>query len=268
MTAEQALRLTVDGPGEAPALVLGHSLGSSHIMWDDVVPLLTPHLRIIRYDLPGHGGSPVLRGEGPLTMRLLTGALMRALDAAGVGAFHLGGLSLGGLTALALAEAEPERVLTLSVMSSGPVNLPPEAWWDKAARVRREGTASLAEATMDRWFSPAFSRGAGRAWVRRIREEFLECDDEGYAQCCEVLAGADARPGLAALAMPTLLVSAQDDAGFDWAAADGLAARLQAGACPDVHVVRVPGARHMSAVEQPERIARALLARTGAGPLS
>ncbi|MFD1101633.1 alpha/beta fold hydrolase, partial [Schaalia naturae] len=47
-----------------------------------------------------------------------------------------------------------------------------------------------------------------------------------------------------------------------------LAARLRAGACPDVQVVRVPGARHMSAVEQPERIARALLARTGAGPLS
>ena len=262
--ARWQLSLTVDGPLDAPTLVLGHSLGSSHVMWDDVVAELVPRVRVVRYDLPGHGGSPAAPVAGRLSMDQLVAALVRTLDAAGIGAFHLGGLSLGGLTALCVAEAVPHRIPTLTVMSSGPVNLSPQAWIDKAAAVRAHGTASLVDATMDRWFSAPFSRGSGSAWVQRIRQVFLDCSDQGYAQCCEVLASADARPGLSSLPMPVTLVSAELDAALDWQGADALAQTLRAGSCPDVQVVRVTGAKHMSAVEQPHRVASALLDRVGA----
>ncbi len=259
------LPLTIDGSPEAPVLVLGHSLGSSHAMWDAALPDLAGRLRVVRYDLPGHGGSPIAPGEGPLTMEGLLAALLRSLDAAGVDRFHLAGLSLGGLVALCGAEAAADRVLTVSVMSSGPVNLPSQAWWDKARAVRRDGTASLVDATLERWFSPAFRATAdGAAAVDRIRRSFLDCDDRGYAQCCEILATADGRPGLSRLSMPALLVTAEGDAGFDWEAADALARSLREGTCPDVRVVRVQGSRHMSAVEQPHVVAQALLDRAGA----
>ncbi len=269
MDASWQLSVTEDGPREAPVLVLGHALGVSHAMWDGVVPLLAAHLRVLRYDLPGHGGTPPAPVEGPLTMSQLTDALTRTLDARGVDRFHLAGLSLGGLTALCLGEAVPGRVITVSAMSTGPVNLPSLTWWDRARLVRRDGTAPLADATMERWFSPAFrATPDGAAQVERIRASFVSCDPRGYAQCCEVLATADARPGLSLLTMPLLLVTAEDDASFDWQAAETLAAQLRAHPGSDVTVVRVPGARHLSAVERPQLVARALLERVGIAPSS
>lgn len=265
MSSQQwELGLTTDGPEEAHALVLGHSLGSSHVMWDEVVPALAPHLRVVRYDLPGHGGTAPAPVDEPLTMEQLVAALLRSLDGIGVDDFHVAGLSLGGMVALATAEFAPSRVLSTTDMSSAPVNLPPRAWVGKAAAVRRDGTGPLAEPTMERWFSEGFRTGRGRDWVDRIRAEFLACSPEGYAQCCEVLATTDLRPGLATITAPVLLVSGEDDAALPWAAADDLAGVLRAGTCPDVEVLRIPGVRHMSAVEEPATVARALLARTGA----
>lgn len=267
MSSQQwELGLTTDGPEGAPVLVLGHSLGSSHVMWDEVVPALTPHLRVVRYDLPGHGGTEPAPVHDPLTMGQLVAALLRSLDGIGVGTFHVAGLSLGGMVALATGELAPSRVLSITDMSSGPVNLPPRAWTDKAAAVRREGTEPLAGPTMERWFSEGFRTGRGRDWVDRIRGEFVSCSPEGYAQCCEVLSTTDLRPGLGAITAPVLLVSGQDDAALPWAAADDLAATIREGACPDVEVLRIPGVRHMSAVEEPAVVARALLERTGAVP--
>lgn len=263
MDEDWTLALTIEGPTEAPVVVLGHSLGSSHVMWDGVVPFLREKARIIRYDLPGHGGSEAAPVGAPLDMDRLLGALRRSLDAVGVGSFHLAGLSLGGLVTLAGAEAWPERVLTASVMSSGPVNLPSGAWTDKAALVRRQGTGAVVDATFERWFEPSFARGEGAEKVARIRREFLACSDEGYAQCCEVLATTDTRPGLEDLTMPILLVSAEGDGALPWASADELAAQISAGACDDVEVIHVTGARHMSAVEKPQVVAEALLGRIG-----
>lgn len=256
------LRLTEDGPTGGPVLVLGHSLGSSHVMWDDVVAALVPDVHVVRYDLPGHGGSPVAPLDRPMTMDDVTAALLRSLDAAGIGSFHVGGLSFGGLVALAVAEGAPARVGTLTVMSSGPANLPGQPWRERAAAVRRDGTAPLADATMERWFSEPFRDGAGAGWVRRIRAEFVGCDPRGYAQCCEVLSTTDLRPGLATLSMPVLLVSAEEDGALPWPVADGLAERMREGGA-DVTVCRVPGARHMCAVEQPDLVARALRTRLG-----
>lgn len=263
MTQNWELGLTIEGEQDAPVLVLGHSLGSSHVMWDDVVEELGAGVRTVRYDLPGHGGTTPPELDAPLTMEQLVAALLRSLEGAGIGTFHVAGLSLGGLVALAVAQMAPQRVLTTSVMSSGPVNLPAQQWVDKAALVRSQGTGALVEATLERWFSPEFAAGRGSAWVSRIREEFLACSDEGYAQCCEVLSTTDLRGGLASLTSPLLLVSGEGDAALPWAAADALAEEVRAGSCPDVEVVHVPGVRHMSAVEEPATIARALERRMG-----
>ena len=251
--------LTIDGPREVPVLVLGHSLGSSHVMWDDLIEPLTRHCRIVRYDFPGHGDSPIADVSDPYTMADVVASLLGALDSEGISSFHVAGLSLGGLTALALAQAAPERVTTLTVMSSGAVNLPPEAWVDKAALVRAEGTGVLVDATMERWFTPEFRSGEGHQWVERIRGEFLACQDEGYAQCCEILSSTDLRPGLGDLAMPVLLVSAQDDGALPWEAADLLAREIAAQGNAHVRVHRVAHARHMSAVEHPDEVAQAVV---------
>lgn len=266
--SEWTLKLTVDGTADAPVLVLAHSLGSSHIMWDWCLPMLTPHFRVVRFDLPGHGGSAPAPIEEPLTMDTLLHALEVSLNKLGVGQFHIAGLSIGGLIALAAAERMPERLLSATIMASGPVNGTPDMWAERAELVRTQGTEAIVDTTMERWFSMSFAGfgeapsgdaqwGGGASAVSRIRSAFVECNNEGYAQCCEILATTDLRPGLCEVHLPTLIVNGSEDAGFDNAAACALHDALTAS--PSCGVLHVVGAKHMCAVEQPELVAQALV---------
>ncbi|TPW93426.1 alpha/beta hydrolase, partial [Schumannella luteola] len=50
-----AIALTAPaGPDDAPLLVLGPSLGTSTILWEDAVPALAERYRVVAWDLPGH----------------------------------------------------------------------------------------------------------------------------------------------------------------------------------------------------------------------
>ncbi|MDU5063422.1 MAG: alpha/beta fold hydrolase, partial [Actinomyces sp.] len=212
---------------------------------------------IVLYDLPGHGGTPIAPVDRELKMTDVVEALLGALDDHGVDTFHCAGLSLGGMVAMATAITHPQRVRSLTVMSAGPINGQPDQWYDKAGAVRRDGTASLVDATFERWFMPEFASGEGADRVEAIRRIFENCDDEGYAQCCEVLASTDMRGDVASIHTPTLLISAEEDGSLNWAGADELARTIRSGGAT-VQVARIPQARHMSAVEKPELVARAL----------
>src|SRR5262249_34919176 len=74
-----ALAYTVDGPREAPVLVLGSSLGPSGAMWDPQIPALAEHLRVVRYDHRGHGRSPV--PDGPYDLADLGADVLSLMDA-------------------------------------------------------------------------------------------------------------------------------------------------------------------------------------------
>jgi pimeloyl-ACP methyl ester carboxylesterase len=58
----QGVRLfyTVEGPADAPALVLSNSMGTTHEMWKPQLAALAERFRVVRYDRRGHGqsGSP------------------------------------------------------------------------------------------------------------------------------------------------------------------------------------------------------------------
>ena len=48
-----------DGLDDRPVLMLSHSLGQDHTMWDAQAADLAPHFRVLRYDIRGHGASEV-----------------------------------------------------------------------------------------------------------------------------------------------------------------------------------------------------------------
>lgn len=249
--------------GQAPVLVLGHSLGSSLVMWDDLIPLLTSTYRVVRFNLPGHGGShPAPVGE-PLTMDTLLDALERTLDALGVTQFHLAGLSIGGLITIAGAQRwgsgrEP-RLIAATAMASGPKNGSPDMWQERAALVRERGTGCLVDPTMERWFTPDY-HAYSPAHVLRIATIFAACDDEGYAQCCEVLETTDLWESMDTISVPFAVVNGSEDAGFDDEAAERLSAA--ASSSPLRRVLHVGGTRHMCAMEEPALIADFLTAAT------
>lgn len=257
-----ALATTVTGPEDAPVLVLGHSLGSSSVMWEDVAQDLGDRVRLIRYDLPGHGRSPLLPLDREARMPDILDALRHTLEELGVREYHLAGLSFGGLTALAAGCAQLPGLRSITVMSSGPVNAPLSQWPEKIATVREKGTESLVDATFERWFSEAAPATHPEAFDA-IRRAFCACEDEGYAQVCQVLGATDLSGEVGSISVPTLLISAEHDGGLPWDKADELAEAIRAGGAP-VEVLRLTGVKHMSAVERPAEVAEALVRHVSA----
>src|SRR5205823_691583 len=87
---------------------------------------------------------------------------------------------------------------------------PPEPWRERAALVRERGTAAIAEAAVERWFTP--EGGARRPQVvARMRRGLEHTPAEGYAAACEALADLDLRDRLAAIRTPTLVIAGSED---------------------------------------------------------
>lgn len=233
--------------GASPVLLLG-SLGTTHRMWDPQVAALEEHHRVIALDLRGHGRSPA--PPGPYALADLGTDVLATLDELGLARASVVGLSIGGMVALWLAAHAPERVDRLVVLCSSAHVPPPERWRERAATVRSAGTtAPIADAVIDRWLTPG-------ATVDReaLRSMLLAQPAEGYAACCDALAGVDLREDLARIVAPTLVVSgAQDEAirpDHQQRLAKGIAgARLE---------VLSPGA-HIVSIERPEEVSRLLL---------
>ncbi|WP_030421907.1 3-oxoadipate enol-lactonase [Streptomyces sp. SCSIO 75703] len=235
-----------EGPDTAPPLLLGPSLGTSLALWDRVAPELSVTHRVIRWDLPGHGGSPAsLIGPGA-TVADLARLVLDLADSLGVDRFAYAGVSLGGAVGLHLAAHHPERVASLAVLCSSAHFNGASAWRERAELVRREGLSGLAESADARWFTPGFS-------VPRLVRDHREADPEGYAACCDALAAFDLRAGLPSISAPTLLVAGREDP-----ATPPAHLREIADAVPGAALVEIPDASHLAVAERPGAVLTAL----------
>src|SRR5918993_257564 len=139
------------GPVGAPVVVFSNSLGTTLEMWDAQVRALSDRFRCLRYDTRGHGRSEVV--DEPASIDDLAEDLAGLLDALGIGTAHVVGLSLGGMTAQALAAAHPERVESLVLMATAAYLPPAEGWDQRAQTVRAHGMGALVDVVMQRWFT-------------------------------------------------------------------------------------------------------------------
>jgi 3-oxoadipate enol-lactonase len=249
----------VSGPRHAPVVVLSNSLGSTHAMWDAQVDGLAEHFRVVRYDTRGHGQSPV--PAGPYDLADLADDVVALLDDLGVERVHFVGLSLGGMTGMRLAARNPERVDRLVVLCTGARLDPAQAWHDRAATVREQGTAAVAEAVVQRWFTPAFL--TANPLLRAACEATVAgTPAEGYAGCCEAIATMDLHPDLPTIQAPTLAIAGADDPAtpppFLQAIAEGVA---------DGRLLVVPESAHLANAEQPQLVTPAIITHlTGGAP--
>ena len=129
----------------------------------------------------------------------------------------------------------------------------PEFWEDRAATVRSEGVEAIADAVLERWFTPGF------ADLRRYREMLVSTPAEGYARCCEALRDWDARGTLGAVRAPTLVVAGADDPSTPPADLEAIAAEI-----PGARLHVIDGARHLVNVERPDEFNDVLLAHFAA----
>lgn len=247
--------LVIDGPPDAPPLVLGPSLGTSLAVWDRQAKALSRDHRVIRWDLPGHGGSsPTLVGE-QTTIAELADLVLALADRLGLDRFAYAGISIGGAVGAHLAVHRPERVASLAMICSSAHFGDPSPWRERAAKVRREGTGFLAASAAGRWFTPAHPGGDALAGL--ISDQ-RAADPIAYAACCEALAAYDLRGELDRITAPTLVVAGREDT-----ATPPPHARELADGIADAALVEIPGAGHLAPVERPSEVLDALRGHLG-----
>jgi 3-oxoadipate enol-lactonase len=250
-----ALHAVQDGPPDAPVLVLGPSLGTDLGLFDAQARDLADRYRVIRYDLRGHGGSPV--GPGPYTVADLADDVRHLLDELGVDRFAYAGVSLGGAIGLQLAVTVPDRVSRLVVMSSAARFPDPPSWKARAERVRAEGTEFLVPSRIGAWVTPGFAE-THPTETERLLGMLRSTPREGYAACCETIESFDVRDRLSAITAPALVLAGAEDP-----ATPPDTVRLVADGIPDAGFVVIPRASHLLNAEQPETVSaeiRAFLA--------
>jgi 3-oxoadipate enol-lactonase len=240
------LHVVEDGPPDAPVLVLGPSLGTDLGLFDAQARDLADRHRVIRFDLRGHGGSPVI--PGPYTLADLADDVLRRLDELGVDRFAYAGVSLGGAIGLQLAVTVPERVTRLIVMASAAQFPDPPSWKARADRVRAEGTEFLVPSRIGAWVTPAFAESHPEE-TERLLGMLRSTPREGYAACCETIETFDVRDRLTRITAPTLVIAGADDP-----ATPPDTVRLIADGIPDATFVVVPQASHLVNAEQPQAV--------------
>jgi 3-oxoadipate enol-lactonase len=239
-----SLEVVVEGDQTAPPLVLVHSAGADHGMWDRNVPTLQGRFRLIRYDARGHGRSDV--PPAPYTLDDLGTDLVAVLDALGVASAHVVGASLGGLVALWLAVRHPDRVRGAVFAGAAARFGTPESWEERAEAVRRAGTEAVVDLVMSRFFSERFRREEADV-VAGFADVLRRQSPEGYVGTCLALRDADLRGEVSATLAPSLVVVGDEDVSAPPTEAEALRAAI-----PGARLLMLEGAGHLCTVERPD----------------
>ena len=202
------LHAQVDGNEDtnAPTIMFANSLGTTLHLWDGILPLLPAGLRVIRYDMRGHGKSDV--PPAPYRMGALVSDAEAICDALNVRDCLFVGLSVGGMVAqgLAVKRLDIVRAMVLSNTAAKIGNVP--LWQDRIDAVRAQGLPAMADGVMDRWFGKAFRASPQiDAW----RDMLIATDIEGYTGVCAAIAGTDFYTPTSGLRLPTLGIAGGQD---------------------------------------------------------
>ncbi len=240
----------IDGHRGLPWLVLSNSLATNLTMWDRQVEALRDRFRILRYDQRGHGESDAPAGR--YDFNVLVADVIGLFDALEVKRAHFAGLSMGGMTAIALAEQHPDRVDRVVACDCGPASTPQSAqqWEERIALARDHGMQALVQPTIDRWFPGEFI-SANPDVIEKVRHMIRTTPLNGFIGCAHALSNFDLRPRLGAIRNPVLFICGSRDASLPGTKA------LHA-AVSGSGFVEITGAGHISNMENPTAFTHAM----------
>ena len=243
------------GPEAAPTVCITHSLASDGGSWAEQVPaLLQAGFQVLRIDMRGHGGSDPVGGD--YTMADLAGDVAAVLDGLSIPRVHYIGLSIGGMLGQAFALTYPQHLISIMWCDTMPASpLGAKAAWDERMGIVRGANSlePIGDATMDRWFTPAFKGRNPKRW-KQIRDTIVATTPAGYLGCSAAILDFDFTGRLGAVRVPTLVVCGADDPGTP--AAEN---RKLAGLVPGGRYEEIAGMRHFPNVEVPDTFNRIML---------
>lgn len=247
---EETFNVEVEGPENAPVLMISNSLGSNLHMWDDQIPALSKHFRVVRYDSRGHGLSAA--PAGPYSLEELGKDALAILDALGVRKAHWMGLSKGGAVGQWLLLNAPDRIERAVLANTAAQFGSADTWNDRLRTLREQGMAGMVGAVIDRWFTKEFQQKAPEA-IARIKAAFEKTPADGYAACMAALRDLDLRDAIRNIRNQVLVIIGKDDPATPPEAGKAIAAAI-----PGARLVELDAA-HLSNIEAADEFNKAVI---------
>lgn len=245
------LYFRLEGLPSNPLLVLVHSLGTDHGMWDLQMPQLLRHYQILRMDLRGHGASECTAGD--YSIELLARDVLNVISKTKQARFSYCGLSLGGMIGQWIGAHACERIDGLALANTSACVPDPSVFGDRIRTVLDHGMGAIEPRVMARCFS-AHTLAAVNPTVESIRTVLLSTNPVGYAGCCAAIRDMDLRPLLPTIKTRVLVIGGTEDVSTPWYGnGDVLVDSI-----PGAQGVQLPAA-HLSNVEEPLLFTSALL---------
>jgi len=239
--------------GEGPALFMIHGIGARRSVWDRIAERLEDRFTCIRYDLRGHGQSPM--PEGQMTLDDLVSDLEALRVRLGVIKAHVIGHSLGGMIGPAYARAYPDGVLSLGLLSTAAFRTDDDSAKVKGvvADMRARGIGPALDVLTARWFTDAFA-AANPQIIERRKQQVLETPAGVFLNVFDIYATTEMAPWLHDVIAPSLVLTGEMDGGCN-----PRLNRQIADALPNATLVILDALKHAIMIEASERVADALL---------
>lgn len=244
MLDRDGVKIHYEVAGEGPALLLTHGYSATGEMWQGQLATLSPHFKVITWDMRGHGASDYPEDQAAYSEEATVADMAALLDAVGAEQAIIGGLSLGGYMSLAFHRAHPQRTRALLIIDTGPGYKNDQAREDwnanairRAERLEADGLGDVSKASAE---------------VRQARHR----DASGLARAARgMLTQRDARviESLPGIAVPSVVIVGAQDTPF-LAASDYMAAKI-----PGAKKIVIEGAGHSVNIDKPEAFNTALM---------
>jgi pimeloyl-ACP methyl ester carboxylesterase len=156
MLDRDGVKIHYEVTGEGPALLLTHGYSATGEMWQGQLATLSPHFKVITWDMRGHGASDYPQDQAAYSEEATVADMAALLDAVGAEQAIIGGLSLGGYMSLAFHRAHPKRTRALLIIDTGPGYKNDQArdGWNanairRAERLEADGLGDLSKASAE-----------------------------------------------------------------------------------------------------------------------
>jgi 3-oxoadipate enol-lactonase len=247
-----SINVAISGNKNGPMVLMAHSLGCDLHMWDPQMDVLEKDYHVVRLDMRGHGASET--SPGPYTLEALADDVIAVMDELSIAETHWVGLSIGGMIGQSLLLRYPDRFISATLCDTSSIvpGSALSAWAERVNKVETEGLESIADATMERWFTADF-RASAQPAVEKIRTQFIATSDAGYIACCRAIMQLNYTEQLTKIETPTCVIVGSDDIATPVAASETIHKRISGST---LHVL--DNAAHLSNIEQNEIFNRIL----------
>jgi 3-oxoadipate enol-lactonase len=228
------------GGGERTPIVFLHGVGSDKSVWRPQLDHFAAERRAVAFDYPGYGDSdPAAEGT---TRDDYAAAILSAMSALGIHQAHICGLSLGGVVAIAMHHAGPDRCTSLILADTFAQHPEGQAIYERSLAATESGTMRmLAEARVD----VLLGQPADPAVRSEVIETMARIDPAAYLIGAEAVWLADQRERADAIRVPTLVVVGDQDRVTPPALSKELAHLI-----PGARLETIEGAGHLGNLER------------------